>query len=668
MRPINIVLALVLALCSNAALALGLGDIRVLSKPGQPLVAEIPIISSDPGELEQARVALASPATFERVGLAPPQGLVSELQFQFAQDLQGRAVIRVTSIAPVEVPALGFLIEVDWGQGRLVREYSALVEAPETATAVAAPLIEAPAAAPSNLIIRDRQPAPATAAVPAAQPPQSPASGPRPTASAATPATSATATATGADHGTLAPVRQGQTLSQIAGRLARENGHSLDQTMAALLQANPEAFIRGNMHLLKQGAVLRSPRQDELALIDAAQARAIVQQQTAQWRQARAPIPQPAMAAAAAPPATTASAATAAGARLEIAPAVAAADKSAATTSGLEAGGEGDMLANEQLRQAKEDLVTRDGELQDLRERVAELEKLQKQQQALIAMKDSDLAAAQKRLSETPAASDQAGTPAWLWIGLVLLVLAGGAWLLARRRKPSPLPPLPRRGFDSAELAASLPVAATAVALDDAATDTDPAQEAESQKQSEREQEDHAVLGDVPQWVQPARAREPVPGAGERREPILLFEASRAVDDEQPGVTQTELIEPHAIEVERVEAQVIEAEWVQTGASAPEAALQWPETLAGSAAGAEREPVPEIDADPHRYVTDDAGQWRDVASDSPSAPGARERLELAIAYMDLGDAETARTLLDEVVHAADPQASAEASELLERLR
>ncbi|WP_425478341.1 type IV pilus assembly protein FimV, partial [Stenotrophomonas pictorum] len=139
-------------------MALGLGDIRVLSKPGQPFLAEIPIISSDPGELENATVGLASPVTFERVGLARPQGLVSELQFQFAQDREGRAVIRVTSAAPVQVPALGFLIEVDWGQGRLVREYSALVAAPETATAVAEPVIEAPAAAPSNLIVREPEP------------------------------------------------------------------------------------------------------------------------------------------------------------------------------------------------------------------------------------------------------------------------------------------------------------------------------------------------------------------------------------------------------------------------------------------------------------------------------------------------------------------------------
>ncbi len=61
LSPVYGLTALFLVLCSNAALALGLGDIRVLSKPGQPLVAEIPVISNEAGELDDVRVALASP-------------------------------------------------------------------------------------------------------------------------------------------------------------------------------------------------------------------------------------------------------------------------------------------------------------------------------------------------------------------------------------------------------------------------------------------------------------------------------------------------------------------------------------------------------------------------------------------------------------------------------
>jgi pilus assembly protein FimV len=131
---------------------------------GPALLAEIPVVSADPSELENLRVALASPVTFERVGLQRPTGLVGELQFELTRNAQGRAVVRVTSQAPVETPSLSFLIEADWGQGRLVREYSALVDAPSSALAVAEPEIVAPAGTLSNTIAREPPARPAPAA------------------------------------------------------------------------------------------------------------------------------------------------------------------------------------------------------------------------------------------------------------------------------------------------------------------------------------------------------------------------------------------------------------------------------------------------------------------------------------------------------------------------
>lgn len=602
MRSIQGVLVLALGLYSSAALALGLGNIRVLSRPGQPLVAEIPVISSDPGELENATVGLASAATFERVGLSRPEGLVSELQFQFAQDAQGRAVVRVTSAAPVQVPALSFLIEVDWGQGRLVREYSALVAAPETATAVAEPVIEAPAAAPPNLIVREPEPAPATmpepagasAAVTAPAPAVlSASSAPRP-APAAQPAATA--------DGALAPVQRGQTLSRIAGDLARDSGVSLDQAMVALLRANPEAFIRDNVNLLRQGAVLRVPGSDELQRTDAAAARALVREHVAQWRQARAPIPQPAVVGTAGTTAARAETTAAANdARLEIAPAVAGAQQAAGMTTGLQAGGEGDMAANEQLRQAREDLATRDAELQELRGRVAELEKLQSQQQSLLAMKDSNLAAAQQRLAEA-AKREPAGSAPWAWLAVALLLVGAAGWWLSRRRRPSPLPPAPAAGRAAegglSALAAAMPAVEEEIAAEAAPLPQEPAfAEAEAETEA------------VPFWSQPSAGANPPHSA--RQEPVLLFEASRTPDD-------------------------------------------------GSAPSAAAEPT----------VQEESG-WLagDMASLAPlnPAPAGRERLELAIAYLDLGDAETARTLLNEVAAGGDPQARAEAVELLGRL-
>ena len=558
-----------LALLSNAALALGLGEIKVKSQPGQPLLAEIPIISSEPGELEQLRARLASPTTFERVGLPRPQGLVNELDFSVALDEAGRPVVRVTSRTPVDVPAVNFLIEVDWGQGRLVREYSALVSAPGTLAAASQPVIDAPVAAPTDTIARPVQPVVATPpeSVPAERTPlPAPPRAPAPAPVAAAPAPQV------APGDALAPVRRGQSLSQVAAPLARAQGYTLDQAMVALLRANPEAFINGNINLLKQGAVLRVPESAEAQTIREDEAAALVRSQIAEWRRARAPIPQPAAVVEPAAAATTAPqaprTAPVADARLEIAPA-AAGTSGSGTQSGVSAGGEGEMLANEQLQQSKEDLAAREAEVQELRSQVAELEKLKAQQEKLLAMKDSDLAAAQQRLAQ--GSGGEGGVPVWAWAGFALLFVGALAWGFAQRRQriaPAPVPRNPVFGHapaDSraAELAAAMPQAATPEAEPAPSPVLEPA------------------VG-VPVAATPTSSPKPAPAMGPT--------------------------------------------WHAGGGMAPAAPVT-----------------------------------------SPQAPAGRDRLELAVAYLDLGDVATARDLLNEVAAGHDATARDEALQLLREI-
>ena len=561
--------ALLLTLQCFSALALGLGEIKVKSQPGQPLLAEIPIISSEPGELEQLRARLASPTTFERVGLPRPQGLVNELDFSVALDEAGRPVVRVTSRTPVDVPAVNFLIEVDWGQGRLVREYSALVSAPGTLAAAGQPVIDAPVAAPTDTIARPAQPVVATPpeSVPAERTPlPAPPRAPAPAPVAAAPAPQV------APGDALAPVRRGQSLSQVAAPLARAQGYTLDQAMVALLRANPEAFINGNINLLKQGAVLRVPESAEAQTIREDEAAALVRSQIAEWRRARAPIPQPAAVVEPAAAATTAPqaprTAPVADARLEIAPA-AAGTSGSGTQSGVSAGGEGEMLANEQLQQSKEDLAAREAEVQELRSQVAELEKLKAQQEKLLAMKDSDLAAAQQRLAQGN--GGEGGVPVWAWAGFGLLLVGALAWGFAQRRQriaPAPVPRNPVFGHapaDSraAELAAAMPQAATPEAELAPSPVLEPAVS-------------------VPVAAAPTSSPKPAPATGPT--------------------------------------------WHAGGGMAPAAPVT-----------------------------------------SPQAPAGRDRLELAVAYLDLGDVATARDLLNEVAAGHDATARDEALQLLREI-
>ena len=577
-------LGIALMLASSAALALGLGEIRVKSQPGQPLLAEIPIISTEPGELEQLQARLASPTTFERVGLPRPQGLVSALNFAVALDDQNRAVIRVTSADPVQVASVNFLVEVDWGQGRLVREYSALVDAPGALAAGAQPVIQAPLPAPSNSIVREPQtevrlspaeplavPAPVPAPVAPAQPAPAPVAVARPQPAQVAP------TPTPTPGNDQVQVQRGQTLSGIARQ--HSQGYSVDQTMLALLRANPEAFIGGNINRLKQGAVLRVPQTAELAQLDEAEAAALVRNQVAEWRQARRPVPQPVAATAAAAPSTTRPAtatAQVAGARLEIAPPVASAAARAGTQSGIDAEGEGDMLANQQLTLTKEELAAREAEVQELRTQVAELESLKKKQDDLIAMKDSELAAAQQRLAQS---QGEAAQPLWLWAGLGLLV-AGlvVAWLMSRRRTSVTAP---RPAYDHAALAAAMPG-------------------------SDEKDDQEAVYA-----------------------PEVHDDFNTQLEAEIPAVAEEEESPP------------------PTPVPAPAATPNW--TAAVS------------------KPTWHTGDVSLNVAPLNAAPAGRERLELAIAYLDLGDVETARDLLNEVVAGDDAAARDEAVQLLREL-
>jgi pilus assembly protein FimV len=464
---VSVLLAVAAFLSPLSAWALGLGQINVISQRDQPLLAEIPIISSDTSELEALQARLASPETFARIGLSPPEGIVSDLQFSVALDARGRPVIRVTSAAPVQQSLLTFLVEVDWGKGRLVREYSALLDTPQTAAAPAQPPIQEATVDPGNTVVRLPDPPPAPAnpleaaaptAVPLPPPPtEQTASAPDDVLSSPVPMPiplpvepTEMATATPIDvvsGGDTRAVRPGETLGGIAAGLGR--GHSLDQTILALLRANPEAFIDGNANRLKAGAVLRIPDDASIAQYTPDEAAIVVREQAAQWRGTGRALPQPpavvgaptdaapqvANAATSRPPRT---ARPTAQARLEIVPPSASDARRAGTRSGVSAGGEGEMLRQQELQQTKETLVARDAEVQELKARVAELEQLKQQQDQLVALKDSELAAAQQRLATTQAA-DAKTMPAnlgpWLGVGAGLLVigLLAGWWLRRRR-------------------------------------------------------------------------------------------------------------------------------------------------------------------------------------------------------------------------------------------
>ena len=146
MKPIartigQAIAALALAVLTSVVYAVDVDPIVIKSRFGEPLYAEIPIKASSPADIAKVKAQLASATTFARTGLPRPQGIVANLHFAVGHDAGGKPIIQVTSDMPLQEEFVTFLIEVDWEEGRLIREYS--ISAPRGAAPPAAdPLIQ----------------------------------------------------------------------------------------------------------------------------------------------------------------------------------------------------------------------------------------------------------------------------------------------------------------------------------------------------------------------------------------------------------------------------------------------------------------------------------------------------------------------------------------------
>lgn len=127
-RKLATAAAVSLALASGGAFGLGLGDIEMRSALNQPMQAEIRLTAVKSGELEGMVVQLASADAFARAGIERST-VLTDLSFRL--DNSGSVpVIRISSNRPVVEPFLNFLLEVDWPQGRMIREYTVLLDPP----------------------------------------------------------------------------------------------------------------------------------------------------------------------------------------------------------------------------------------------------------------------------------------------------------------------------------------------------------------------------------------------------------------------------------------------------------------------------------------------------------------------------------------------------------
>ncbi len=271
-RKLSLAVAVATALSPLGVFALGLGDIHTQSALNQRFKAEIDLLAVSRDELEDVRVGLASPEAFLKAGIDRPY-LLSALKFMPSLAPDGRMIIAVDSQDPVREPFLNFLLEVNWPKGRMLREYTVLLDPPVTLARQPAP-ITAPrvAAAPSRQLEPARK---SDAAVVAGSYP-------------------APASQTGGAR-EYGPVKSNDNLWQIAQTLRLQN-ESVEQVMIALQQYNPNAFIRNNVNGLKRGRILRLPEGADVTGMSHRDARREFLAQTKDWRERHSkPAPAPAV-------------------------------------------------------------------------------------------------------------------------------------------------------------------------------------------------------------------------------------------------------------------------------------------------------------------------------------------------------------------------------------
>jgi len=266
MKTLSAAIASVLLL--STAHAAGLGKLTVLSALGQPLRAEIELTSVSNDEAAGLVPKLASVDAFRQANVDFNVALMS-LRFAIEQR-GGRQLIRVTSLQPLNEPFIDMLLELSGPNGRLIREYTFLLDPADLRTAQPAQVAPVPVQSAGKAQQANSQP------VPTASSQSKPRQFARPSRNAAAPAS-----ASGAVGGEY-QVRNGDTLAGIASQ-HRASGISLDQMLVALFQANPDAFVDKNMNRLKAGEILSVPSAEVARNIGKTEARSIVVAQSADF-------------------------------------------------------------------------------------------------------------------------------------------------------------------------------------------------------------------------------------------------------------------------------------------------------------------------------------------------------------------------------------------------
>ena len=426
-----------------SAYAAGLGKLTVTSGLGQPLRAEIELLSIQKDELSSVVARIASLDAYREAKIERATSL-SSIKISVENRANGAPYLKVISTKPVNDPYVDMLVELNWASGRLLREYTLLLDPPGFAEL--RPVPAQPIAVPSVAPSVERRSEPNIAAPTNIAPRRStsttrsgkrsktetknltPAeetfpkldgesSTPAPVPADATPEPEAAAD-------TYGPVKKGDTLAQIASSLKPE-GVSLEQMLVGLYKNNTKAFS-GNINRLKTGQILRVPDADQLKSVEKKQAQREIKLQAADWNAYRQKLA--GAVAQVAPEKSDAGQQEVTG---KITPKVEDQATTAQTpskdvlklskgetaglgksdTSGAGKGGKDANALRERIQSLEEEAVAKEKTIKESNERVTALEKNVQDMKQLLELKNQNLAALQKQAATQAVPPSPGGAP-----------------------------------------------------------------------------------------------------------------------------------------------------------------------------------------------------------------------------------------------------------------
>ncbi len=246
----RLVLTLLTVLLSNTALALGLGNIIVLSKLNEPLDVEIEVLDTGTVPIDDIIVRNAQRQTYKKANLFSPE-VFNKVHFKIIKKPDGSVVAKLTSKRPVKEPFITFIADMKWRNGHISREYTFLLDPPKFVQKHSQPRYTAKKSLASNKqsLATNNKPETRTTTVTNAQKNfQHIIASHRSERSYTT--------------------RRSDTLWKIAEKFRPDSGVNTWQTMQAIFVLNQNAFINGDINLLKQNQTLSLPDSNEVRQIN----------------------------------------------------------------------------------------------------------------------------------------------------------------------------------------------------------------------------------------------------------------------------------------------------------------------------------------------------------------------------------------------------------------